>query len=787
MTGATAAKAASPLVSVYPSPGTRYNLPRTQITFRGVSPGSIGQVTVVGSVSGTHSGRIEGDSDNHGGSFLPDKPFTAGETVTVSTGLNIAAGRNGKYSFAIEYPSRPITAMPLPLVPAGSNGLQHFRSRPDLLPPSVAVSKSSAPDSEGDIFVAPQFGPSQNGPMILDPQGNLLWFLPYPVSRKLLITDFRVQSYHGQPAMTWFQGFTNHGSGIGEGVIWDRNYKQVATVKAGNGLQMDLHEFLLTSSGTHAWIVAVSPVSYGHGIGKPTMDAVVQEIDIKTGLVMFEWHALDHVPLGDSAVTPKTPGFVYDPYHANSITFDRSSNPVVSLRNTSAVYDIDRATGKIMWTLGGKHSSFKMGSGTSTAFQHDAVMQPDGSMTIFDDGAGPPQVHKFSRGIRVSLDTSHMTASLVKEYDHSPQISANFEGNVQELSGGDVFMGWGQQPYFSEDNSSAQQIFDAHFTVPTSSYRAYRFVWNAQPPTRPQLAVSPGTNGTTTLYASWNGATDVTAWRVLGGPAPVSLSNLGDTSRTGFETRITAHNGSPYWAVQALGSGGRVLATSSAQATPAHLAMYGRSLFISGSGTGGLPVSCFADHACSVTTTVTSGRTVIATTGKESIGAGDGTLLYFTLTPSGRSLLSHARGHRLGVGVTIRDASGSSASVNVTLVPFGTSGAGPRRIASNTATLKIVGLTDFVSSASGVGGILAGCFATTPCHVSTRITSGSTTIATTGREFIGAGELGYLAFTLTSAGRSMLAHAPGGQLAAHVTLTSGSTSASADLALVQFS
>jgi hypothetical protein len=428
-----------------------------------------------------------------------------------------------------------------------------------------------------------------------------------------------------------------------------------------------------------------------------------------------------------------------------------------------------------------------MGSGTSTAFQHAAVMQPDGSMTIFDDGAGPPQVHKFSRGIRVSLDTSHMTASLVKEYDHSPQISANFEGNVQELSGGDVFMGWGQQPYFSEDNSSAQQIFDAHFTVPTSSYRVYRFVWNAQPPTRPQLAVSPGTNGTTTLYASWNGATDVTAWRVLGGPAPVSLSNLGDTSRTGFETRITAHNGSPYWAVQALGSGGRVLATSSAQATPAHLAMYGRSLFISGSGTGGLPVSCFADHACSVTTTVTSGRTVIATTGKESIGAGDGTLLYFTLTPSGRSLLSHARGHRLGVGVTIRDASGSSASVNVTLVPFGTSGAGPRRIASNTATLKIVGLTDFVSSASGVGGILAGCFATTPCHVSTRITSGSTTIATTGREFIGAGELGYLAFTLTSAGRSMLAHAPGGQLAAHVTLTSGSTSASADLALVQFS
>src|SRR5205807_8447462 len=143
----------------------------------------------------------------------------AGETVTVSTGLNIAGANNGKFSFAIEQPSPPIAPMPLPLVPAGSNGLQHFRSRPDLLPPSVTVTKSSAPGSEGDIFLAPQFGPSQNGPMILDPQGNLLWFLPYAVSRKLLITDFRVQTYRGQRVLTWFQGFTNHGSGIGEGVI----------------------------------------------------------------------------------------------------------------------------------------------------------------------------------------------------------------------------------------------------------------------------------------------------------------------------------------------------------------------------------------------------------------------------------------------------------------------------------------------------------------------------------------------------------------------------------------
>jgi hypothetical protein len=785
LTGASAAQAASSPVSVYPSPGTKYNLPRTQITFRGVAPSGIGNVTVVGSASGTHTGRIEGDSDNKGGSFLPSKSFTAGETVTVTTGLNVLGAKNGKFSFTIVHPSRPIQAEPLPVVQAGSNGLQRFRSRPDLLPPSVTVSKGSAPASEGDVFVAPQFGPSQNGPMIVDPQGHLLWFLPYAVSRKLLITDFRVQSYHGQPVMTWFQGFTNHGSGIGEGVIWDRNYKQIAVVHAGNGLQMDLHEFQITS-GSHAWIIAVSPVSYGHGVGKPTEDSVVQEIDIKTGLVMFEWHALDHIALGDSDFTPKSPGFVFDPYHANSIAFV-GSNPVVSLRNTSAVYEIDRTTGKVLWTLGGKHPSFKMGSGTTTAFQHAALLQPDGTVTIFDDGAGPPTVHKYSRGIRVSLDTTHMAATLVREYDHSPQISAAFEGNVQQLSGGDVFMGWGQQPYFSEANSSGQQIFDAHFTVPTSSYRAYRFSWNAQPPTLPRLAISSSPDGSDTLYASWNGATDVARWRVLAGPSPYTLANIGDTAKSGFETAITVHNGSPYFAVQALGASGSVLSTSATGSTPARLALYGRSVFVSQSGTGGLPASCLADHPCSITTTVTAGRTTIATTGREGISAGGGTLLYFTLTSAGQTLLAHAAGHRLAVTVTARDSSGTSASTGMSLVLFSTSGSGPKRIASQASSLQFVGLTDFVSSASGVGGILAACFATTPCHVTTKVTSGTTTIASTGSEFIGAGELGYLSFTLSSAGRSMLAHAAGNQLPAHVTLTSGSTTATANLALVGFS
>ncbi len=211
--GAESAAQAQPVVTVFPSPGTSFNLPGTQITFRGIPAAQLGSVSVVGSQSGTHTGQIAADSDGNGGSFLPAQPFTPGETVTVTTSQNIIGSHAGSFSFKIENPSKPIGPGPLILVPSTANGVQHFYSRPDLLPPAISVTNRGAPASEGDIFVAPQNGPVQNGPMILDPSGHLLWYDPFPVSEKLIVTDFRVQNLHGQPVLTWFQGSTDHGTG----------------------------------------------------------------------------------------------------------------------------------------------------------------------------------------------------------------------------------------------------------------------------------------------------------------------------------------------------------------------------------------------------------------------------------------------------------------------------------------------------------------------------------------------------------------------------------------------
>lgn len=779
----TGARADTGAVSAFPSPGTHYNVPGTQIVFRGISPFAIGSLSVAGSVSGAHTGHLAGDSDGQGASFLPDKPFTAGETVTVSTHMNVVGGQNGTFSFTIAHPSGLLPYGKLPLVSAGANGVQHFRSRPDLQPAALTVTKNSAPASDGDIFLTPQFGPAQNGPMILDAQGNLVWFQSYPVSKNLLISDFRVQNLYGQPVLTWWQGNTNSGFGRGLGVIFDRNYRQIATVRAADGLEEDLHEFLLTPQG-EAYIVAAAPVSIP-GVGKPTVDCVVQEIDIQTGLLLFEWHALDHVPPSTSYFTPKSPGHIFDPYHLNSVALDPAGNVLVSMRDTSAVYDIDRQTGAVLWTLGGKSSGFRMGSSTSTWGQHNAVLQPDGSITMFDDGAGPPTVHKYSRGLRERIDPTHMTATLVKEYDHSPGISANFEGGLQLLPSGNVFLGWGQQPYFSEDNAAGQQIFDAHFNVPTSSYRAYRFPWSAQPATAPALAVAPNVDGSTNLYASWNGATDVASWQVLGGGSPSTLVPVGGAGKRGFETSIPVHSSAPYFAARALGSAGQVLATSPVTATPAHVAMYGRSVFVSGGGFGGVPASCFAYHPCRISTTVTAGRTVIARSGNEYIGQNSAGILYFRLSSAGTRMLNQARGRRLQVRISEHDVSGTTATGTLTLVPFSTSGRGPRRGVSQSRSVRVVGLTDFVSSA-GVGGILADCAQSTPCRARTTISVGRTVIARTGTEFLGANEAGYLTFSLTPAGRAMLAHAPGNQLGTQVSITTGNSTTRAQLALVRF-
>jgi Arylsulfotransferase (ASST) len=557
-------------VTVSPLPGSRDASPQTQISFLGPPKGDLSRISVVGSRTGAHAGRLEGYSDGDGASFVPSKPFAEGETVTVSAQVTTGgAVQPLSDSFTIAY-GDPLSTTPETVHEGSPSEIQYFHTRPDLRPPAVTVTASSPATAPGDIFAAPYDGPGQSGPMILEPDGGLVWFKALP--KYTSATNLRVQEYAGKPVLTWWQGdISIHGFGQGEDMILDEAYALLARVRAGNGLQADLHEFQLTPQGT-ALITAYDPIhcdlsSVGGSADGAVTDGTFQEIDVRTGLVMFQWTSLDHVALAESYVpaNSSSTAFPFDYFHINSVNLDQDGSLLISSRNTWTAYDLNPQTGQISWQLGGKHSSFTMGTGTATAWQHDPRELANGSFSIFDNGASPT-VHSQSRGIVVALEPQAKTATLVSEFTHTPPISTKSQGNVQALGNGDWFVGWGEVPDFSELSPTGALLFDAHFPAGDQSYRDLRFAWTGVPATRPALALvaahgAAAARSAGTVYASWNGATLVASWRVLVGATAHSLRPIAEAPRSGFETAIAlpARTAGRYLSVQALGGTGQVL------------------------------------------------------------------------------------------------------------------------------------------------------------------------------------------------------------------------------------
>jgi hypothetical protein len=562
--GAPAARA----LTISPLNGTPDASPHTQISFLGIPQGEIHSVTVVGSRSGSHDGRLRPYVSATGASFLPARGFSEGERVSVSALVGSShheyrVGSTFTVARLVHYGFTPMGSAPA--APAGT--VQKFASQPDLTPPSVRVTTRSPASSYDDVFITPNHGYGQWGPMIFDRAGDLVWFKPVPKGETAM--DLQVQSYQGKPVLVWWQGgIPNLGVGFGTDEIYSSAYKPVASVRAGNGYWADLHDIQITPEGA-AFITAYTLVradlsSVGGSRDGALQDALVQEVDIKTGLVMFEWHAYGHVALDDSYNEgPISPSVPWDFFHVNSISLDPSGDGdfLISSRNTWAGYEIDGRTGQILWRLGGKHSSFHMGPGTGTAWQHDIRWQPDGTITLFDDGA-VPDAHSQSRAIHERIDWRHRTVHLDAREVRTPALLTGSQGNDQALPGGGSFVGWGERPYFTEFDASGHTVFEANISYPGESYRAYTYPWTATPASPPSLAVTSTVAEASMVYASWNGATGVSGWRVLAGADPAHLSVIASVPRRSFETAIPINSPQPDFAVQALGASGQTLATS---------------------------------------------------------------------------------------------------------------------------------------------------------------------------------------------------------------------------------
>lgn len=450
----------------------------------------------------------------------------------------------------------------------------HFKTRPELVPPRLQVVDLDAGTAPGLLMLTPSLlpgvrglsqaqavakGKGQMGVMITNNRGEVVWFQP----TNQLATNLQVQSYRGQPVLSFWNGQIVNGMGYGKGYLLDHEYHSVATIKAGNGLEVDLHELTLTPQNTALVTAYRKRAADVSAIGGPkngsVFESVIQEIDVATNKVLFQWNSLDHVPVTDS-YTKASGDVPVDYFHINSVALWDDNSLLVSARNTWTVYRIDRRSGAVIWRLGGKRSDFAIEKGANFEWQHH-VRRYNNGITVFDDAAAPAEEPQ-SRALVLAVDESAKKVRLTRAYTHPAGLLTYYEGSIQMLANGNAFVGWGTEPYSSEFDAKGNLIYDVRFPTNDQSYRAFRYEWSGTPTSPPALVVDKDDIGGYAAYVSWNGATNVAYWQVLSGNSAKSLEPVAVVPKAGFETAITVHPGGPYLAVAGLDLSGKRLGIS---------------------------------------------------------------------------------------------------------------------------------------------------------------------------------------------------------------------------------
>jgi hypothetical protein len=438
-----------------------------------------------------------------------------------------------------------------------------FVTRPDLRPPVVTVVSPARGTANGYLFLAPSSGPGMRGSLIADDRGDPVYFRP---ATPRTVMDFRVGTLHGSPVLSWWEGRYVFGVGkVGDYVIADSSYREIARFSSARHRRPDFHEVLLTDAGTllvtayetrAADLTAVGGPSNGFVYG-----GVVQELAVPSGRLLWEWRSLDHVPITETVSDQL--GSPFDYFHINAIEVDHEGNLLVSARNTSALYKVARRTGRILWRLGGKRSDFSMGKGTHFAFQHDARLHEGGrTISLFDNGPRDPGVRPESRAIVLAVDQRRRQVTLKRDIRHQRPLFAFATGSNQLLPNTHRLVTWGITGWFTEYDRHGEVCFDAHLPGNGQNYRVFRFPWAGKPQVPPAFKAYRHGAGAARFYASWNGATELAAWRLETGSRLGALRPGEVHPKRGFETSFAIPPRTRYAAAVALDANGRPLARS---------------------------------------------------------------------------------------------------------------------------------------------------------------------------------------------------------------------------------
>jgi hypothetical protein len=435
-------------------------------------------------------------------------------------------------------------------------------------------------DSADRVFISPRgTAVGQIAPMMFNSDDlSLVWSDP---SYKTTF-GVRVQEYNNSDYITFWRGaIKSAGYGSGSYIMLDHNYN-VAYNLTTKSLTVggDIHEIELTDDGT-ALMSAYEPMEYdltAYNITNGWLaDSIFEEIDIATNNLIFSWRASEHIALNASYADPGATGISqdnpYDFFHINSIEKDDSGNYLISARHTHGIYYINGTNGDIIWTMGGKDNQFEDksdGQATNFAWQHDARWRNTNltEMTLFDNGAADwVKTENETRGLWLSIDYDDMSVTLKQDYISPEGILSISQGSVQVLSNGNVFMGYGSNGAFIEYTNDGKAIWDVQFGIignsSVQSYRAYKQSWQGFPGWNPSISAAGNGSDNTTVYMSWNGATEIKQWAILASNSSSSLATADElwknVTKTGFETNVTVGANARYIRAAALNADGEVL------------------------------------------------------------------------------------------------------------------------------------------------------------------------------------------------------------------------------------
>jgi hypothetical protein len=449
-----------------------------------------------------------------------------------------------------------------------------YHSAPQLTAQSVCMNRGVVTHGTARgtyLFLTPGgIDKHDGGAGIFEDDGTLVWWRPFRDQY-----DLTVVHHHGRAYLAAWTGKPDFNDPYGNGsiVLYNEHYQRVGSITTVGAIgpgHVDPHDFRITPGGD-ALFGVYQPVGARYdGRRVEVYQYVVQEVSlvsgphgIHSGRLLFQWKSLQHVPLSQSRLPAPTDHTVWDYFHGNTVSLDTDGNLLVSARNTWGIYKINIKTGQTIWEVGARGDSTLA---EPWCYQHDIESSGNGLYSLFDDGGQGPgcqgATKHEARGLIIRVDPSQQPASvtLVRSFVRTPAAYPGCCGNLQSLPGGASLIDWGNQPTLTQYSDTG--AVDMMLSMSAWSYRGYRFAWTGLPLTRPAVAARRG-QSTTTVWASWNGSTQVQAWRVWAGSDSGQLRPVGPARpKTGFETRIILHHLYGRVEVQAIGTHQTVLSTS---------------------------------------------------------------------------------------------------------------------------------------------------------------------------------------------------------------------------------